>query len=98
MMSYCAAYFSGKLRCSLNIKNKQINKTKQNKNKNEGIEGGRIYMNRRMNKWEIIRNEQMNDGMNNSQTLNELLSITTNITILLDLYDNSLFLLFLTQY
>ena len=62
------------------------------------MEGGRIYMNRRMNKWEIIRNEQMNDGMNNSQTLNELLSITTNITILLDLYDNSLFFLFLTQY
>ena len=62
------------------------------------MEGGRIYMNRRMNEWEIIRNEQMNDGMNNSQTLNELLSITTNITILLDLYDNSLFFLFLTQY
>ena len=40
----------------------------------------------------------MNAGMNNSQTLNELLSITTNITILLDLYDNSLFFLFLTQY
>ena len=62
------------------------------------MEGGRIYMNRRMNKWEMIRNEQMNDGMNNSQTPNELLSITTNITILLDSYDNSLFLLFLTQY
>jgi len=55
------------------------------------MEGGRIYMNRRMNKWEIIRNEQMNDGMNNSQTLNDLLSITPNITILLDSYDNSLF-------
>lgn len=39
----------------------------------------------------------MNDGMNNSQTLNELLSITPNITILLDLYHNSLFFLFLTQ-
>ena len=37
----------------------------------------------------------MNDGMNNSQTLNELLSITPNITILLVSYDNFLFFPFL---